>query len=267
MKGPDYVRQFEGYWPTNKGAWFPGETVRYRQKSLFDDFSDRSWMTLLMYGIKGEMPTKAQARVLEIIWTICTSYPDPRIWNNRVAALAGTARSTGPLAVGAATAVSEASIYGRKADLRSSEFLYQAIENRDTAEQLEAFVLSYVKQYRGVPGFGRPVISRDERIEPLLKQVQHLLGPDLPFVTLIGEVEQILEKRRYRLKANVSAYCAAILAEIGYSPREFVFIALLSFSAGLLPCYIDTLEKPEGVFFPMQVEQIEYRGCKKRELK
>ena len=45
---------------------------------------------------------------MHALW-VNTSYPDARIWNNRVAALAGSARSTGNLGVSAALAVSEAS--------------------------------------------------------------------------------------------------------------------------------------------------------------
>jgi len=264
MKGPDRLRFFQNTWPTDKGAWFPGEKVLYREKSLFEDFNDKSWMTLLMYGIKGREPTANQAKMLEVIWTICTSFPDPRIWNNRVAAMGGTTRSTPPLAIAAATAVSEATIYGRKPDLLGSSFLYEAFALMEDDEQLQAFVLHYVKKYRGIPGFGRPIISEDERIEPLLQQVERLLGDELPFLALVRKVEDILQHTRYRLKANISIYCAAILAEIGYSPREFVYIALLSFSAGMVPCHIDALEKPEGALFPVSCDQILYSGQPKR---
>ena len=264
MKGPERLKYFQGNWPTNKGAWYPGEKVLFREKLLFEDFKDRSWMSLYMYGIKGEMPTPEQARMLEVVWIICASFPDPRIWNNRIAALAGTARSTSPLAIGAATAASEATIYGRKPDLLGSSFLHEAHGLKDDETALRTFVLSYMKKYRGIPGFGRPLISEDERIIPLMKEVRKLLGNDLEFIDLIKSVENIIQKSRYRLKANISIYCAAILAEIGYSPREFLYYAVLAFSAGMLPCYIDAVEKPEGNLFPLEVSDIEYVGHNKR---
>src|SRR5690554_3122452 len=262
--GPDRLRFFEDNWPTDKGAWFPGEKVHYREKQLFEDFSDRSWMTLLMYGIKGEMPSLNEARMLELIWTICASFPDPRIWNNRVGALAGSARTTAPLGVAAATAVSEASIYGRKPDIMGASFLHEALKLADDSEALEAFVIGYLKRYRSIPGFGRPLISVDERIEPLLTAADNLGLGQGECLQLVSTIEEILQRNRYRLSANISIYCAAIFADIGYSPRENVYIALLSFSAGILPCYIDALEKPEGVLFPLDCGRIRYSGATKR---
>ena len=58
---------------------------------------------------------------------ISSSYPDPRLWNNRVAAFAGTARSTGHLAVAGAMAVTEASIYGGQPILKVADFLSRTL--------------------------------------------------------------------------------------------------------------------------------------------
>ena len=263
MKGPDRLRYFQDNWPTNKGAWYPGERVLYREKSLFDDFHDKPWVALLIYGVRSAMPDDREARLVEHVWKICTSYPDPRIWNNRVAALAGTARSTGALALAAATAVSEATIYGRKPDLLGSSFLH-AVAGRGEDESLASVVLAYLKKYRAIPGFGRPLIARDERIGPLLKAADDLGLASGKFLRLVGEIEACLEANRYRLKANISIYCSALMADLGYTPREFYLMALLAFSAGIVPCYIDAQEKPEGALFPLTAAQIEYSGMNKR---
>src|SRR5690606_40939481 len=79
MGGNDRLRYFHGHWPTNEGAWFPGETVRFRDKALFEDFADASWMTLMLYGINGRMPDANQSRMIEKIWSISSSFPDPRL--------------------------------------------------------------------------------------------------------------------------------------------------------------------------------------------
>ena len=93
-----------------------------------------------------------------------------------------------------------------------------------------------------------------------MKHAHNLLGTELEYVNLIERIQSVLSKHRYRFKPNVSIYCAALLSEIGYSPREFLYIALLSFSAGMIPCYIDALEKDEGAFFPLKCDQIDYLG-------
>ena len=256
---------FRDYWPTDKGAWFPGEKVLYRGKSLFDDFNDRSWMTLFIYGFSNRMPQERVSRLVEMMWKICTSFPDPRLWNNRVGALAGSTRTTAPLALAAATAVSEASIYGRRPDLLGAEFL-QAVAALDGREERAEYAVGYLKRYRTIPGFGRPLISVDERIEPLMAGARELGLEDGRFLALVTEIEDILSERRYRLKANISIYCAALLADAGLSPREFYYVAILAFSAGVLPCYLDAAEKPEGCLFPLQCEDISYSGHQRRRL-
>lgn len=264
--GPRLLSYFHNHWPTDKGAWFPGEAVRYRESSLFDDFSDKSWMDLLMYGIRGEMPDPRVSRLMEQIWIICTSYPDPRLWNNRVAALAGTARSTGALALAVATAVSEATIYGRRPDLIGCDFLIKTCRDVEEGADLETLVMDYLKRHRAIPGFGRPIISKDERIEPLLAVAAELGLDQGRHLALVQAIEAVLERRRMRIKANISSYCAALLADQGFTPREFYHTVLLSFTGGVMPCYIDALEKPEGVFFSLPCEAIEYHGAALRRL-
>ncbi len=264
--GPWRLSRFVDHWPTDKGTWIPGEAVRFRDKSLFEDFDDKSWMDLLIYGIRGEMPGPRVSELMEHIWIICTSFPDPRLWNNRVAALAGSARTTGALALSVATAVSEASIYGRRPDIIGCDFLIHTREQVEEGADLEELIMAYLRRYRVVPGFGRPVISRDERVEPLLAKAAELGLDGGPHLALVSDIESVLQRRRMRMKANIASYCAALLADLGFTPREFYNTVLLSFTAGIMPCYLDALEKPEGAFLPLSCDAIEYQGTDKRRL-
>ena len=126
MRGPQTLLDAENNWETDLGAWFPGERVVFRGKDLFQELGNSSWMGLLLFGITGREFNEKQIRLFEGIWTICSSYPDPRIWNNRVAALTGTVRSTSTLAVSAGNAVSEALIYGRRPVTYSIDFMFRA---------------------------------------------------------------------------------------------------------------------------------------------
>ncbi len=267
MKGPARFKYFEDNWPTDKGAWFPGESVFYRQKSLFKDFGDSSWMALLLYGIKDEMPTPEKAKMVEKIWSLSSSFPDPRLWNNRVAALSGSARSTGSLAVAAATGVTEATIYGSRPVFLGAEFLREMSDRSAKGEMLEELVIARLKKDRHLPGFGRPIISKDERIGPLLQEAEALGFGSGRFVELVKSIEEILRKKRYKIKSNVAIYCAALFSDLGYNPRQSYMIAVLAFSAGIVPCYLDAVEKPEGVLFPIPCQAIDYSGFEKRRLK
>ncbi len=110
--GPDALRENVGKVRSRVGGCFMGSHVVFRGKDLHAELGDASWLDLYLFGITGRRFSSAQLRLLEAVW-VYTSYPDARIWNNRVAALAGSARSTGNLAISAALAASEAAIFGR----------------------------------------------------------------------------------------------------------------------------------------------------------
>ena len=95
------LEDYEDNWETGLGAWFPGERVVFRGMDLFSDLKDMPWMGLLLFGITGRIFNKSQIQLFEAIWTISVSFPDPRLWNNCIAALAGSARSTAHLGVSA----------------------------------------------------------------------------------------------------------------------------------------------------------------------
>jgi len=122
MNGPDLLQENTDRLKSSMGACFPGQRTIFRGHDLHAELKDMDWIELYVFGITGRRFTPLQLRLLHAIWVV-TSYPDARIWNNRVAALAGSARSTGNLGIAAALAVSEASIYGRGIDIRAIEFL------------------------------------------------------------------------------------------------------------------------------------------------
>src|SRR5699024_10228932 len=246
------------------GAWFPGERVVFRGKELLYELNDLSWMELLFYGITGRIFNKKQMRLFEGIWTLCTSYPDPRLWNNRVAAQAGTVRSTATLAVSAANAVTEASIYGHRPILQAVEFLFRAQQSLEQGNDLAELIKAELKKYRVIPGYGRPITRKDERIEPLMALAEELGFSKGPYVKLVFDIEKILLQGRWRLYMNIAALSAALIADQGLSCREYYHYAILSFSAAMFPCYLDTLKKTEGSFFPLSCDRIQYEGKSRR---
>jgi hypothetical protein len=260
MRGPEQLLESEDHWVTTMGAWFPGERVVFRGQDLFHDLKDLSWMALLLYGITGRIPSGRQIRLFEGIWTICTSYPDPRLWNNRIVALAGTTRSTAALAIGAANAVSEASIYGRRPDIRAIDFLLRTQEQLDRGADLKELIRAEIKKYKGIFGYGRPITHKDERIGPLLVLAKELGFSEGPYVKLAFAVEEILLRDRWRLHMNIAAVAAALAADQGLSRREYYHYLVLSFSAGMFACYLDAMNKPEGAFFPLRCDRVAYAG-------
>lgn len=254
----------ENNWVTDVGASFPGETVLIRGKDLFKSFYDKSWMELFLYSITGREYTPNQLKLFEGIWVICTSYPDPRIWNNRVSALAGSCRSTGSLALAAGIAVSEANIYGMRPIIKSFDLLVESNKKIKSGSSLESIIQSELKKYRTVAGYGRPIVKEDERIKPLMKLAAELGLATGEHVKLAFEVEATLIKLGYRMKANIASIAAGLVADQGLTSKEYYYYLINCFSAGIITCNIDASSKTEGTFFPLRCSRIVYTGKNSR---
>lgn len=263
-RGPELLDHYEDNWETDIGAWFPGERVVYRGKDLLSECRDFTWLKLLAFGILGRELAEREVQLLDAVWVLCTSFPEPRLWNNRVAALAGTSRSTAALGIAAATAVSEARTYGRRADIRASTFLHELREHVEAGGELGDFVDAELQRSRSLPGFGRPVTSADERIAPLLRKAKELGFDNGSYLQLAHQVQDYLIRSRKRLKMNVAILTAALFADVGFSPREYYTCAVLCFSAGMFPCYMDASQQSEGAFLPLAISRLNYTGVADR---
>jgi citrate synthase len=264
MKGPGDLIAHEDRWHTRMGLVFPGERVVFRGKDLFHELKDMRWMELLLFGITGRRFDEKQIHLFEGIWTTCTSYPDPRIWNNRVASHAGSARSTAALAISASIAVSEAKIYGGQPVIKSIDFLLKTKIELDRGRLLVNIVTEELTQQRGIPGYARPIIQIDERINPLLHLAKELGYDDSPYIKLAFDVESCLLQGRWRMRMNIAALIAALAADQGLSSEEYYQYMVLCFTGGMFPCFIDSKNKEEGVFLPLSCERISYIGKKYR---
>jgi hypothetical protein len=261
--GPAYLRGRIGVVDSRMGACFVGSHAVFRGRDLHADLGDASWIDVFLLGITGRRHSPAELRLLEAFWTY-TSYPDARIWNNRAAALAGSARSTGNLGVSAALALSEASIYGRGIDIRAIDFFLRARAALAAGGELAPFVRAELEARRSIAGYGRPIAAGDERIGPILALARSLDLAGGPHLALAHDVEDCLQAGRYRLRMNYGAVVAALAADLGLSPREYYHFMYPAFLAGMIPCHIEAASRPEGAFLPLPCEGIDYRGTPKR---
>ena len=263
MKGPELLSKYTDTLKSRMGACIPGQRTVFRGHDLHAELMEMDWIELYVFGVTGRRFTADQVRLLHAIW-VCTSYPDARIWNNRVAALAGSSRSTATLGISAALAVSEATIYGRGIDIRAIEFITSARTALENGAELGDCVKKELKRYRSIAGYGRPLASNDERIAPIMN-LAHSLGLDIgPHVELAFAVNDYLLAGRWRLCMNYGALSAAICADLGFSTREYYLFGFPAFLAGIPPCCIESLENPEGTLFPLSCSHILYEGPPKR---
>lgn len=256
----------EDNWETELGAWFAGERVVLRGYDLFTELFDKNWVEIWYFSITGRFFSKNQIDLFSRLWVLCTSYPEPRIWNNRVAALTGSAKSTAMLGVSSAIAVSEGKFYGGQANFSAVEFIREAKrEVIDKGVDLESFIKGYIKDFRGIPvGFGRPVINNDERVPHALRLAKELGFDQGEHVQLALAIEKKLAKLRYRSILNIGGLTAALCADQGLSAEEFYYAASVIYSAGMIACYSDAAHKQSGTFFPLRCSRISYEGKSRR---
>jgi hypothetical protein len=262
--GPELLRRNVGQLKSRVGACFLGSHVIFRGKDLHSELGDASWIDLYLFGITGRRFSKPELKLLETLWCY-TSYPDARIWNNRVAALAGSARSTGNLALSAALAVSEGAIFGRGIDIRASDFLFRTRAELAAGGELEPWVRRELSERRSLAGYGRPISNRtDERLEPILTVARALGLADGPYVRLAHDIERFLVESRLRMSMNYGGIAAALTADLGLSPREYYLFNHAAFLAGMPPCYLDALERPANTLLPLPCDGVAYRGAPRR---
>ncbi len=264
MKPRINLRDYEDNWKTEMGGSFPGERVIVRGKDLFTELQGFSWLKLLLYMITGREFGEKELELLDSIWALTISYPDPRVWNNRIGALAGTTRSTGSLGVSAGSAVSEARIYGGQANIAAIDFIIECAKKIEEGEKLEEIVKKELKINRAIFGYGRPIAQGDERILPIQKLMTKNGFDTGEHVELAYQIGEILQNGRWRLQMNITGLAAAVGADMGFSVREYYLWLVNGFNAGITACFTDALNKEEGSLFPLRCERIAYKGISHR---
>ena len=133
------IEQFEDNWQTTMGGMMFDDglvsAVMLRGKDILTELQHKTWFEYLLFAVTGNEDPKL-ARFIEGIWVISSSYPDPRLWNNRIA-FAGTARSTGHLAMAGAVAVTEAGVYGGQPILKVADFLSRSSKQLQQGLELQ----------------------------------------------------------------------------------------------------------------------------------
>jgi hypothetical protein len=195
---------------------------------------------------------------------MCFNYPDPRIWCNRISALAATVSSTAQLGVCAASSVTEAEIYGGPTGIRAMDFLFRLRRDLDDGLPMNKCMQDELKKNKAIFGYGRPVLSTDERVRPALDLLKELNLYEREYLGLALEVEKYLIKSRYKLKLNIAGVFAAFCADEGLKSKDMYYLGIVAFSTGMLACYLDVADKPEGALFPMRCERIAYEGVNNR---
>lgn len=260
MKNTNSLLVAENNWETSLGQAIPGVGGIFYGKDIAKELKQLSWTGLVWFAVTGEIPDEKIVKLWDRVWVVCTNYPDPRIWNNRVASLCGTTKSTASLAVGGATAMSEAEIFGRRVDMRAHNFLLDAHKKISEGKPVSELIKFQLKEFRVIPGYGRPVNPVDERVKPILDYAEELGYANRKYLTLACRLEKEILKTRYKFYLNIGGVLAALSADFGLSSDQHAHLLTTCFSVGMLACYRDSSIKKEGTLFPLRCERISYEG-------
>lgn len=263
MNGPKTMAANAGVLRTRMGAFWPGQRAVFRGHDLHRELRNSDWLALYMFGITGRQFTPQQLKLLHGIWVI-TSYPDTRLWNNRVAGLAGTSRSSPTLGLSAALAVSEATIYGGGAGIRAFDFITRAGKAMDAGLVLRDFVSEEVAS-RYLYGYGRPIHRNDERLAwlaGLAEEQGFAAGKHFKLAFEVGKT--LVEIGKPNLRMNYAGMVAPLGADLGLTRREFQLFRVPLFFAGMPPCWLEAADKPEGTLFPTPCDKVVYEGVEQR---
>ncbi|MES2016364.1 MAG: citryl-CoA lyase [Pseudomonadota bacterium] len=256
---------YQGALPTTMGQCFPGQRTVFRGHDLHatlhhDDYS-LDWMALYAFGICGRHFSAPELTVLHALWT-CTSYPDARLWNNRVAALAGSARSTATLAIAAGIAASEATIFGWQPVMGVADFLIRARGAIARGASVPEMVAQELIQHKHIGGYGRPVatLQADERIAHMLALMDQHGVERGAHLALAFAVEDELVARGRALRMNYAPMLAAIPLDFGFTLEQLHLFITPSLMAGMPPCYLEARQRPAGATFALRCERLSYHG-------
>lgn len=255
----DRISSTSGGWSSDGRATLHGFDIHHEL------VPNASWMQTVALAVTGRFYSTLQARLMEAMLVV-TGYPDPRLWCNRVAALAGSARVPAAASLASGLASSEATIYGWQAEYHAACLLQRAnrIYHESGESSLRTFIKANIRKSGSVYGFGRPVVHVEERIAPIDAMAQRLGIPSGPHRETAECIERMLKKHRQIL--NYGGYVAVRLLDLGFSPLEVYRISVIGFYIGLLPCYIEAFDKEPGTFLPIACEDILYEGRDERPL-
>jgi hypothetical protein len=252
----------ESHLVTRIGKAFLTERVVMHGKDLHHELDHLEWLHLYLFAILGRDPGKDVANMLNCYW-VGSSYPDPSIWPNHVAALAGSVRTTPSLGMMAGLSISEASIYGRRPEVRALDFFYRVGKWCEEGGKVEEFVDNEKALGRILFGYGRPLAKTDERIAFTLEKAKEYGFSDGRHLKIAFEVFEHVNSV-YGYSMNVAAVHAALAADMGFSCEEYQLLLSPGFVTGMAPCFKDAKARPEGSFFPIRCASIVYHGVDKR---
>jgi citrate synthase len=249
-----------------KGGWVIGEGVRCHGYDLLNDLvGELSYFQLIVLNALGYIPERRFADWLESAY-MCLSWPDPRIWCNRVGALAGSVGGTVAGGTAAGILAGDSEMYGAYSMIKGAKFIQHARQSVQNGVSIADFVEQEIAKTNGkvkLMGFARPIAKGDERI-PVMEKVTLKLGYKTGGHLETAYRIQSYLSEKYGESMNVGGYFCAFFADQGLSGEDVYKISSCMVASGVTSSVIEEYSKKPESFLPLMCDDLLYNGPARR---
>jgi hypothetical protein len=242
------------------GSTFGQGAISHGYSVLGELLGDASFFQVLILNVTGRLPERRLAEWVEGTF-ICMSWPDPRIWCNQIGTLGGTLRASPVAAITAGSLASDSHMYGPGTALSATRFITQAKKMIEAGYSVEQLIEKEGKRggRLNIPGYARPIIRGDERVEAMQKLADALGFKVGLHLALAYEIQEILLKN-YGESLNLAGYMTAFLSDQGFTAQEVYRTCSLCVNGGVHACYSEAADRAPESFLPLRCDDIEYQG-------
>jgi len=260
--------QYRGQIYSRKGGWTMGEGIMSHGYSLLDDIHGNATIhQVMVLNITGRLPERRLSEWIDGFF-ICLSWPDPRIWCNKIGVYSALNRSSIIAAIAAGGLAGDSRMYGAGTVRAVGQFLDLAYEQIiKNMEPITSFFenFAYEQGKLKAPGFARPLAKGDERI-PAMCRLTRKLGYEIgAYMQMVIDMEAYLIKHEGE-GMNLAGYYVAFMMDQGYTIEEIEGIAAFCVVGGVYASYFEYINQSPNAFLPLQVEDIDYVGPEARKV-
>jgi len=261
-----YWDERRGLFRTSKGGWIIGEAVYNHGYSMMDDLvGHKTFFQVLVLNVTGRLAEKNLADWLEASF-ICLSWPDPRIWCNKVGTLAGTMQCSPAAAVSVGILAADSRMYASGALVAGAEFIIEAVEKKKAGLSVEEIVNAELEKKAKrsaakpvIMGYARPIATGDERVIAM-ERVTKTLGFEIgEHLSLAYEIDSYLQNN-YKESINMLGYCVAFMVDQAFCNKEITRLFSTWVNSGVHACYAEARDRAPESFLPLRCDDIEYQG-------
>lgn len=243
----DYYRSgdWSDYWQTAVSFVGPHKLL-IRGYPIEEIVEELTYAEVLFLTIRGELPTKAEGRVLD---AVLTSIPSHQWVAAHLLAAAVTASASpespipgiasGILTMGSVTVSPQhtAELIERARELMASEHI-------DVDAAAERVVEEYTQQGRLIPGLGHPNHKEHDPRATAVEKVARAEGVWGEGCEIYSRVHVAFVKATGKaLPINIDGMIAAVLGDMGFTPHEMAGIAATAAMPGIVAHVIEEIER------------------------